>query len=129
MQKIYHFAACVRCGNRASRRFWITEVNWPIKDQGAYAPTGPNECVSEEDAGRYLREYYEDAWNSQMVERVYWWQLVAKGFGLMDVEANGELRPRPAYFEFKRLLDEGYSAGGSGPRMERGSSSSTLPEA
>lgn len=103
-QKIYHFAACIRCSAKAKRRFWITEVNWPLKNQGRYAPTGEAECVSEEDAARYLVEYYEDAWKSQLVERVYWWQLVAKGFGLMDVDADGSLRHRPAYHAFKELL-------------------------
>jgi len=103
-QKIYHFAACILCANKASRRFWITEVNWPLKDQGAYSPTGEKECVSEEEAGRYLKRYYEDAWESGLVERVYWWQLVSKGFGLIDVEDDGSLRYRPAYYEFKKLL-------------------------
>ena len=39
-----------------------------------------------------------------MVERVYWWQLVSKGFGLIDVEDDGSLRYRPAYYEFKKML-------------------------
>ena len=39
-----------------------------------------------------------------MVERVYWWQLVSKGFGLIDVEDDGSLRYRLAYYEFKKML-------------------------
>src|SRR5690606_32316797 len=101
------FAACIRFSNKSERRFWITEVNWPLKDQGEYAPTGEAERVSEEDAGRYLTEYYEDAWNSQLVDRVYWWQLVAKGFGLMEPMDDGTLRPRPAYHAFKEILENG----------------------
>lgn len=106
-QKILHFAACIRFANKAERRFWITEVNWPIKDQGSFSPTCERDCVSEEDAARYLREYYEDAWDGQLVERVYWWQLVAKGFGLIDVEDDGTLRRRPGFYEFKQMLEEG----------------------
>lgn len=106
-QKILHFAACIRFANKAERRFWITEVNWPIKDQGDYSPTCERDCVSEEDAGQYLREYYEDAWNTGLVERVYWWQLVAKGFGLVDVEEDGSLRRRPGFYEFKDMLKNG----------------------
>lgn len=109
-QKIYHFAACVRCSSKARRRFWITEVNWPIAGQGPYAPTGETECVTEEQAAAYLTEYYNDAWQTQLVERVYWWQLVAKGFGLMDIEPDGSLRRRPAYFAFSNLLREGFKA-------------------
>ena len=45
-----------------------------------------------------------DAWKTQLVERVYWWQLVSKGYGLIDVEDNGSLRHRPAYHSFKALL-------------------------
>ena len=52
----------------------------------------------------YLKRYYEDAWESGLVERVYWWQLVSKGFGLIDVENDGSLRYRPAYYEFKKML-------------------------
>lgn len=105
--KIRCFAACISCSRSATRRFWITEVNWPIRNQGAYSPVRETECVSEEDAGRYLREYYQDAWNEKIVERVYWWQLVAKGFGLMDVRKDGTLRERPAYHEFRELLAGG----------------------
>lgn len=113
--KIRWFAACIACSRKARRRFWITEVNWPIKNQGAYSPVREIECVSEEDAGRYLREYYEDAWDAKLVERVYWWQLVAKGFGLMDIREDGTLRERPAYHEFKDLLNGGLKKGGAEP--------------
>ena len=92
------------CANRANRRFWITEVNWPLENQSPYAPTSEKECVSEEDAGKYLRRYYEDAWESGLTERVYWWQLVSKGFGLIDVNDDGTLRYRSSYDEFKKLL-------------------------
>ena len=108
-QKIYHFVACVMCGNRANNRFWITEVNWPLENQSPYAPTGEKECVSEEAAGLYLRRYYEDAWESGLIERVYWWQLVSKGFGLIDVNEDGSFRYRSSYDEFKKLLDGGIS--------------------
>lgn len=106
-QKILHFAACARVSTKATNRLWVTEVNWPLVGQGKYAPTSHEECVSEEAAGRYLTEYYSDAWETGLVERVYWWQLVSKGFGLMDVEDSGKLRPRPAYRAFKKLLEEG----------------------
>lgn len=71
--KIRHFAGCIASSRKSERRFWITEVNWPIRNQGRYSPVRERECVSEEDAGQYLREYCEDAWETRLVERVYWW--------------------------------------------------------
>ncbi len=106
-QKIYNTVACLAGRRKSKRRLWITEVNWPLKEQGRYAPTSGRECVTEEEAARYLREYYVDAWDTRLVERVYWWQLVAKGFGLMDIDDDGELRARPAYHAFKNLLHNG----------------------
>ncbi|MDA7640541.1 hypothetical protein N8787_02785 [Opitutaceae bacterium] len=103
-QKIYHFVACVLCSNKSSRRLWITEVNWPLEDQGVYSPTGRKECVDEETAAAYLNSYYEDAWQSEFVERVYWWQLISRGYGLIDVNDDNELRYRPAYYQFQKLL-------------------------
>ncbi len=106
-QKIMRFAACISLATKAQPRFWITEVNWPLTGQGAYAPTSENDCVPEEDAARYLAEYYQIAWQSGVVERVYWWQLVAKGYGLIDVDSQGQLRRRPAYHAFKKLVEQG----------------------
>ncbi|MDQ8203208.1 hypothetical protein [Pelagicoccus sp. SDUM812003] len=105
-QKILHFASCVRLANKAERRFWITEVNWPLENQGPYSPTGEEDCISEEATAAYLTEYYKTAMDTGLVERVYWWQLVSKGFGLIDVEDDGSLRRRPAYYAFKALLEE-----------------------
>lgn len=108
--KIFNTIACVGPWARANTRLWITEFNWPLKGQGRYAPTGSKEQVNEEAAGRYLREYVEDAWDVRLVERVYWWQLVAKGFGLIDINAKGKLRRRPAYHAFRDLLQHGLAA-------------------
>lgn len=111
--KIYTIAACVIGRAKIKPRLWITEVNWPLEGQGKFAPTGSKERVSEEEAARYLREYYEDAWETRLVERVYWWQLVAKGFGLIDIDDTGALRRRPAYTAFRDLLHNGIAESGS----------------
>ncbi|MDQ8184950.1 hypothetical protein [Pelagicoccus sp. SDUM812002] len=100
-QKIFHFAVCVRLANKAERRFRIIEVNWPLKNQGPFSPTCERDCVSEEDAAKFLTDYYRVAMETDLAERVYWWQLVAKGFGLMDVYEDGPLHKRPAYHAFK----------------------------
>ncbi|MCH6258858.1 hypothetical protein MLD52_20030 [Puniceicoccaceae bacterium K14] len=108
IQKIYHFVACIRFSTKAKQRFWITEVNWPLSGNPGYSPTTDYTQVDEESAGKYLTEYYEDAWATQLVERVYWWQLVAKGFGLIDPMDDGTLRKRPAYYAFKAILEQSH---------------------
>ena len=102
--KIRAMAAVQLCASRSKRRLWITETNWPLKGQGEYSPTSEHECVDEKSYDTYMQQYLIDAWRTQLVERVYWWQLVAKGYGLIDVDDNGKLRHRPAYNSFKAML-------------------------
>jgi len=84
-------------------RLWITETNWPLIGAGEHAPTSPQECVSESDAATYLRAYFQQAHATGLVERVYWWQLVAAGYGLVDPR-YGALRRRPAFGVLADLL-------------------------
>ncbi len=102
--KIQALAAVAACATKSKRRLWITETNWPLKHQGEFSPTSENECVSEEDYDQFMQHYIIDAWKTQLVERVYWWQLVAKGYGLIDYR-NGDLYYRPAYASFKYMLE------------------------
>ncbi len=99
------------CGNR----LWITEVNWPLEGHGPYAPTSGHECVDEATAARYLEEYHRIAYASGLVERVYWWQLIAPGYGLVADE-GGRLRPRPAFHALRRLLAGGLTDTGTDAR-------------
>ncbi len=57
-------------------------------------------AVDEETQADYLARYYLLALASGMVERVYWWQLVAKGYGLVDPTG---LRRRPAFHALATL--------------------------
>lgn len=79
------------CGPRS----WITEVNWPLRE-GPHAPAGRDVAVGEEAAADYLVRYYLPLLGSGLAERVYWWQLVARGYGLL-VSEGGSLRRRPAF--------------------------------
>ena len=106
-KKIDMLIACLCCSKKIKRRLWITEVNWPLADQGVYSPCSEDLCVDENEYATYMREYIEDVWRDGKVERIYWWQLVAKGFGLIDVNDDGTLRRRPAYDVYKKILDEG----------------------
>jgi len=83
----------------------ITEVNWPLKGTAPYAPTSETECVSEEEYADYMLAYYQMALATQMVETVYWHQLIAPGYGLVD-NRDGRLRRREAFGRYKRMVQE-----------------------
>ncbi|HEX9801256.1 MAG TPA: lipopolysaccharide kinase InaA family protein [Thermoanaerobaculia bacterium] len=89
----------------AGRRQWITEVNWPLAE-GPHSPAGRRVAVDEETQADYLARFYLLALASGYVERIFWWQLVARGYGLIDPGAAGELRRRPAYAALATLVRE-----------------------
>jgi tRNA A-37 threonylcarbamoyl transferase component Bud32 len=94
------------CGGRVI----VSEVNWFLKDKGYAHPFAPYATpglahewdVDEETYADYMLRYYLHAICSGMVERVYWWRLVARPFGLVDPEG---WRARPAYHALKDFLD------------------------
>ncbi|MCM2313796.1 MAG: hypothetical protein NDJ92_01415 [Thermoanaerobaculia bacterium] len=81
---------------------WITEVNWPLWE-GPHSPAGPKVSVDEDRQADYLVRFYLWTLASGMAERVYWWQLVARGYGLMWLPAGGELAPRKSYAAFATM--------------------------
>jgi hypothetical protein len=50
-----------------------------------------------------MRGYYQQAYATGLVERVYWWQLVAPGYGLVD-RYQGVLKKRDAFEQFKKMI-------------------------
>ena len=89
----------------ASPRLWITEVNWPLRE-GPHSPAGKSVAVDEEAQADYLVRYYLLAGGTGLVERIDWWQLVAKGYGLCDPQSDGTLRERPSFAAFATLVRE-----------------------
>jgi hypothetical protein len=93
------------CGGRVI----VSEVNWFLKDEGYAHPFAPYATpglshewdVDEETYADYMLRYYLHAICSGMVERVYWWRLVSRPFGLVDPEG---WRARPAYHALKDFL-------------------------
>ena len=93
----------------------ISEVNWPIVGTGVYSPVGaPYESpgirhndpsVSEEDYASFMIRYVAIAVSSGMVERVYWWRMIAHGFGLVDDIDLSDLHKRPAFDAFKTFIE------------------------
>ena len=80
----------------ARGRLWVTEVNWPLWE-GPHSPAGKSVAVSEQEQASYLARYYLELLATGQVERIYWWQLVARGYGLICPEENGQLRRRAAF--------------------------------
>ena len=82
---------------------WITEVNWPLKGTGRYSPASGKPNVSEEEQADYLVRYYVLCLTSGFVERIYWWQLVAPGYGLVDSREQ-TWRRRPSFHALRTLI-------------------------
>ncbi len=88
----------------ASGRSWVTEFNWPLRE-GPHSPAGREVAVGEDAQANYLVRYILEALGTGLAERVYWWQLAAAGYGLLDPRGEG-LRQRPAYLALRQLLRE-----------------------
>ena len=103
--KLRMLYAIVCFGNRNQRRLWVTEFNWPLLDTKPYTPNSghPDRTVDEDTQAKYLKQYYSIAYNTGWVERVYWWQLINPGYGLVDCRA-GRLRKHPSYFALQELV-------------------------
>lgn len=95
-------SARCRTATGATAPLWLTETNWPLLGTDIWTPTSDEECVTEDLAADYLEDYARIAAASGLVERVYWWQLVAPGYGLVD--RRPDLRIRPAYTRMQALL-------------------------
>ena len=88
-------------------RVVVSEVNWPLEGTGIYSPVTasfprPNEPehhlhVSAEDYGYFMLRYLVLTLCSGYVDQVFWWRLVAHGFGLVDERAEGGWRGRPGF--------------------------------
>jgi hypothetical protein len=98
---------------------WITEVNWPIAGPGAYKPTSNKTAVVPEKYRDYMLRYLIIALAGGYAERVYWWQLHARGYGLADHLDFRRAYPAYAYFgallrrlagaqPLKRVKEEGH---------------------
>ncbi len=94
------------CGPRS----WVTEVNWPLWE-GPHSPAGKSVSVNQETQADYLARYYLQALATGAVERIYWWQLVARGYGLIAPRGGAsrrrlEFERRPGFSALKTLARE-----------------------
>ena len=105
IDKVLLLKAIADTGRNTNGRSWITEVNWPL-GEGPHSPAGNTVAVSEEAQADFLVRYYLLALASGGVERVYWWRMIARGYGLIAPEPDGTLRRRPSFEALKTLNAE-----------------------
>jgi hypothetical protein len=98
--------AILSISNNTDNKLWITETNWPLLDTKPFTPNSgnPRSTVDENTQAEYLKQYLTIAANCGWVERVYWWQLINPGYGLVDHREN-RIRKMPSYYAFKALLN------------------------
>jgi hypothetical protein len=101
-KKLALLKAIVDASTGRPKGLWITEMNWPLAGAGEYSPAPGKPCVSEEDQANYLVRYFVICLASGFVERVYWWQLAAPGYGLID-NLGPEWRRRPAFLALRQM--------------------------
>jgi len=101
--KINMLYALVRLSPKTTNEIYITEVNWPLSDTAPHAPTSELECVSEALYTQYMLEYYAIAKESKKIERIYWHQLIAAGYGLVD-NRNETIRKTEAFYAMKEMV-------------------------
>ncbi|MCK9162170.1 MAG: hypothetical protein RBQ81_07690 [Arcobacteraceae bacterium] len=87
----------------ANDDIYITETNWPISNTAPYAPTSEKECIDLELYSKYMLKYYQIAKKSNKIKRVYWHQLIATGYGLVD-NRDGKIVKYPQFYEFKKMI-------------------------
>jgi tRNA A-37 threonylcarbamoyl transferase component Bud32 len=114
VDKVVLLRAIAETARHATPRCWITEVNWPLRE-GPHSPAGRAVSVDEEAQANYLVRYYLLTLGTGLVERVFWWQLIARGYGLVDPADPAQLRRRPSFFALKTLLAQLGGATFEGP--------------
>ena len=98
--------AMTRLSNRCDDSLWVTETNWPLLDTKPYTPNSgnPTRTVDEKTQAKYLKLYYQIAWQTGWVDKVYWWQLINPGYGLID-HRDGVLRKMPSYYALQQIIN------------------------
>ncbi|MGM0623804.1 MAG: glycosyl hydrolase [Campylobacterota bacterium] len=102
-KKIKLLRAMIKC-SLSKDSLIISELNWPISNTAPYAPTSEYECVDEIAYRNYMVRSYLLAIATRSVETIYWHQLIASGYGLVD--AREGLRKRDAFDAYRFMLSQ-----------------------
>jgi hypothetical protein len=102
-RKIDLLFCMMRLSNKCSNELIITETNWPLKSTAPYAPTSEHECISEDEYRDYMIRYYILALSTNKIQKIYWHQLIAIGYGLVS-NRDGKLKRTKAFFALKLVI-------------------------
>jgi hypothetical protein len=105
VDKVVQLKAIAETAPQCGGRSWITEFNWPLRE-GPHSPAGRKVAIDEQSQASYLARYFLLALGTGLVERVFWWQLVARGYGLCHDNGRGGLRLRPSCLAFATLYQQ-----------------------
>jgi len=100
--KIAWLTTMVWMSPKSAHKLYITETNWPLSNTAPYAPTSEKECVSEEFYSDYMLRYHYLAFASQQVDFLSWHQLIASGYGLVDIREG--IRKREAFYAYAFMI-------------------------
>ena len=101
--KIDFLYTIVSSSKKANNEIYITETNWPLKNTAPYAPTSEKECVKMDEYIQYMKEYFDIAKKTNKISKVYWHQLIAPGYGLVDNRDNKLVKTK-AFYAFKEMI-------------------------
>lgn len=118
MGKINLLYALITLSPKTANKLIITETNWPLQKTAPYAPTSESECVSEASYADYMVRYHLLAFASQKVACVYWHQLIAIGYGLVDNREG--IRKRSAFEAYRTMVMHLHDATFEGYRLAHG---------
>lgn len=103
-RKILLLRAVVEASGHPLVPLHLTEFNWPLRGTGRHSPAGRDVQTDEARQAAYLVLYNLAAAASGCVAGTSWWQLVARGYGLLD-EDGESWRPRPALAALRTLQE------------------------
>ncbi len=101
--KINLLFSLVKLSLKSSDEIYITETNYPLSNTAPYAPTSEFECVSCEDYCTYMKQYHQIAYKSGKIKKVFWHQLIAPGYGLVD-NRDGKIVKLPQFYVYKQMI-------------------------
>jgi len=103
--KVALLKAFVELSTPRRNPLWITEVNWPLQGTGLYSPASGRPNVTEEEQADFLVRYHILCLAGGYIDRIYWWQLIAPGYGLVDSRGDA-LRRRPAFLAYRTMTEQ-----------------------
>ena len=105
-KKIRLIHAILSLSTKCEKSLWITENNWPLLNTKPYTPNSgnPRSTVDEPTQAQFLKDYYRIAYQTGLVEKVFWWQLINPGYGLVDSREKS-LRKMPSYYAFQSIIN------------------------